>query len=207
MKSSLDLQAFTFMCEVKLDGLSPPFRPMRALRLQWSWAFSLVCEVAANRFICNQLPVGSLRSSLPPPDLPNSLPALYFFSSSSSSRKWLQYSPRSLGNCSKLAGFVVLWAPKEEETGNGIKYNVYGNWPWWDRIARVNRCIKLATLSEYGRTAGRLSSSSSSSYDGGEPAVSYKWTGWVWGITGWSSSRLQGKLPIISEDSVEYTWI
>ena len=27
-------------------GQSPPFRPMRALRLQWSWAFSLVCEVA-----------------------------------------------------------------------------------------------------------------------------------------------------------------
>ena len=27
-------------------GQSPPFRPMRSLRLQWSWAFSLVCEVA-----------------------------------------------------------------------------------------------------------------------------------------------------------------
>ena len=27
-------------------GRSPPFRPMRALRLQWSRAFSLVCEVA-----------------------------------------------------------------------------------------------------------------------------------------------------------------
>ena len=27
-------------------GLSLPFRPMRALRLQWSRAFSLVCEVA-----------------------------------------------------------------------------------------------------------------------------------------------------------------
>jgi hypothetical protein len=27
-------------------GWSPPFQPMRALRLQWSWAFSLVCEVA-----------------------------------------------------------------------------------------------------------------------------------------------------------------
>ena len=27
-------------------GQSPPFRPMRALRLQWSWAFNLVCEVA-----------------------------------------------------------------------------------------------------------------------------------------------------------------
>ena len=26
-------------------GPSPPFRPMRALRLQWSWAFSLVCEM------------------------------------------------------------------------------------------------------------------------------------------------------------------
>ena len=28
------------------------------------------------------------------------------------------------------------------------------------------------------------------SYDQGEPAVSYRWTGWVWEITGWSS-RLQ----------------
>ena len=27
-------------------------------------------------------------------------------------------------------------------------------------------------------------------YDRGEPAVSYKWTGWVWEITGWNS-RLQ----------------
>ena len=26
-------------------GQSPPFRPMRALTLQWSWAFSLVCEL------------------------------------------------------------------------------------------------------------------------------------------------------------------
>ena len=34
-KSSLDLWAFTYMCEVKF-GLSPPFRPMRTLRLQWS---------------------------------------------------------------------------------------------------------------------------------------------------------------------------
>ena len=28
------------------------------------------------------------------------------------------------------------------------------------------------------------------SYDRGEPAVNYRWTGWVWEITGWSS-RLQ----------------
>ena len=27
-------------------GRSPPFWPMRALRLQWSWAFNVVCEVA-----------------------------------------------------------------------------------------------------------------------------------------------------------------
>ena len=26
-------------------GRSPPFQPMRALRLQWSWAFSLVCDM------------------------------------------------------------------------------------------------------------------------------------------------------------------
>ena len=34
-------------------GWSPPFRPMRALRLQWSWAFSLVCEVALSHPIGN----------------------------------------------------------------------------------------------------------------------------------------------------------
>ena len=45
MKSSLGLWDFTFMCEVNLDGL-PPLQPMRALRMQWSWAFNLVCEVA-----------------------------------------------------------------------------------------------------------------------------------------------------------------
>ena len=31
-------------------GRAPPFRPMRALRLQWTWAFSLVCEVALNEW-------------------------------------------------------------------------------------------------------------------------------------------------------------
>ena len=30
-------------------GRSPPFRPMRALRLQWSWAFNLVSEVALRK--------------------------------------------------------------------------------------------------------------------------------------------------------------
>ena len=33
--------------------------------------------------------------------------------------------------------------------------------------------------------------SSVGGYDGGDPAVSYRWTGWVWGISGRSSSRLQ----------------
>ena len=28
-------------------------------------------------------------------------------------------------------------------------------------------------------------------YDRGEPAVSYEWTGWIWEITNWWSSRLQ----------------
>ena len=37
----------------------------------------------------------------------------------------------------------------------------------------------------------------------GDPAVSYRWTGWVWGISGWSS-RLSGELVIILEESVEY---
>ena len=38
----------------------------------------------------------------------------------------------------------------------------------------------------------------------GEPAVSYRWIGWVWEITGWSS-RLQENHPIILEESVEHT--
>ena len=42
MKSSLGLHLRVWS---ELGG-SPPFWPMRALRLQWSWAFSLVCEVA-----------------------------------------------------------------------------------------------------------------------------------------------------------------
>jgi hypothetical protein len=42
-------------------------------------------------------------------------------------------------------------------------------------------------------------------YDRGKPVVSYRWTGWVnWEITGWSS-RLQGKLPVILEEFIEYT--
>ena len=32
----------------------------------------------------------------------------------------------------------------------------------------------------------------------------YIWTGWVWEITDWNS-RLQGKLPIILEEFIEYT--
>ena len=47
------------------------------------------------------------------------------------------------------------------------------------------------------------------SYDWGEPAVSYRWTGWVWEITGWSSgnNRLEfktaGKLMIGFSDRGE----
>ena len=41
-KSSLGLH----LCVWNELGRSPPFRPMRALRLQWSFAFNLVCEVA-----------------------------------------------------------------------------------------------------------------------------------------------------------------
>ena len=31
-------------------GLAPPFPPMRVLEVQWSWAFSLVCEVDLRDF-------------------------------------------------------------------------------------------------------------------------------------------------------------
>ena len=34
------------LCVWSEFGRSPPSRPMRAIRMQWSWAFSLVCEVA-----------------------------------------------------------------------------------------------------------------------------------------------------------------
>ena len=41
-------------------------------------------------------------------------------------------------------------------------------------------------------------------YDPGEPAVSYRWTGWVWKITGWSS-RLQENYLLHLEEYIEYT--
>ena len=40
----------------------------------------------------------------------------------------------------------------------------------------------------------------------GEPAASYKWTSWVWEITGWNS-RLQENRRIILEEYIEYTQI
>ena len=43
-------------------GRSPPFQPMRALRLQWSWAFSLVCEVALKFGNLGDLEVNGLTS-------------------------------------------------------------------------------------------------------------------------------------------------
>jgi hypothetical protein len=45
MRSSLDLYAFTFVCEVNLDGVRL-FDQWELLRLPWSRAFSLVSEVA-----------------------------------------------------------------------------------------------------------------------------------------------------------------
>jgi hypothetical protein len=38
----------------------------------------------------------------------------------------------------------------------------------------------------------------------GELPVRYKWTGWVWEITGWSS-RLQENYRTVLEESIEYT--
>ena len=40
--------------------------------------------------------------------------------------------------------------------------------------------------------------------DRGGPAVGYKWTGWVWEITGWRF-KAAGGLPIGLEEFVEYT--
>ena len=39
-------------------GRSPPIRPMRGLRLQWSWAFNLACEVALSLKSLNSLSFG-----------------------------------------------------------------------------------------------------------------------------------------------------
>ena len=37
-----------------------------------------------------------------------------------------------------------------------------------------------------------------------EPAVSYKWTNWVWDTTGWSS-KFQETLPVILDESIKHT--
>ena len=42
------------------------------------------------------------------------------------------------------------------------------------------------------------------SNDGGGPAVSHKWPGWVWEITGWSYFKTAEKLPISLEEFIEY---
>ena len=46
--------------------------------------------------------------------------------------------------------------------------------------------LGLYTWSGRGREAPRVPT-----YDRGEPTVTYKWTGWVWKITGWSSRLLE----------------
>ena len=38
----------------------------------------------------------------------------------------------------------------------------------------------------------------------GEPTASYRWTAWVWERTGWKF-KTSGNLPIILEESMEYT--
>ena len=68
------LQAFTW----NELGRSPPFRPMRALRLQWwSRAFSLVCEMALDFMHHHQLQ-RKLRPSSSLPPLQRKLRRLYF---------------------------------------------------------------------------------------------------------------------------------
>ena len=55
MKSSSGLWAFTFVCEVNLNGLRP-FDQWELLDCnQWSWAFSLVCEMALRRLVVKDL--------------------------------------------------------------------------------------------------------------------------------------------------------
>jgi hypothetical protein len=41
-------------------------------------------------------------------------------------------------------------------------------------------------------------------YDWGKLVVNYKWTGWVWEITGLKLKTVR-KLPIILEEFIEYT--
>jgi hypothetical protein len=38
----------------------------------------------------------------------------------------------------------------------------------------------------------------------GQPVATYRWTGWIWEITCWSSSRLQENLWILVEEFIEY---
>ena len=76
----------------------------------------------------------------------------------------------------------------------------------WQETGKVSevrlRNLQIGRSSEVGRFARGLSQQSQSqigfqkivnwvlSYVRGEPAVSYRWTGWVWEMTGWCS-RLQ----------------
>ena len=51
-------------------GRSPPFHPTRALRLQWSWAFNLVCEGSRDRILddWNVIPILHKQHSIKQPN-------------------------------------------------------------------------------------------------------------------------------------------
>ena len=55
-------------------GRSLPFRPMRALRLQWSWAFSLVWEVALSPHFTHKPRAVTMKSWEPKRKCPKAVP-------------------------------------------------------------------------------------------------------------------------------------
>ena len=74
-------------------------------------------------------------------------------------------------------------------------------------IKRMHASSLSATCVKNGKLTKWLCSTPSTvlaTYDRGEPAVSYKFTGWVWEIN-WLKFKTAGKLPIILEESIEYT--
>ena len=68
--------------------------------------------------------------------------------------------------------------------------------------SQIFSCVLRWMCESREKSGEALSDRASRSYDQGEQAASYKWTGWVWEITGWKF-EIAGELPIVWEESVE----
>ena len=90
----------------------------------------------------------------------------------------------------------------EQAATNGWNGQEFFLWKTiWDFL-----CIKfLRRLKESGNSMNLRGGEITSTYDRREPAVSYKWTGWVWEIHRWKS-KIARKLPTILEEFIEYTF-